>query len=547
MMMNMNMKKYIISGLVLVGFVAAGFAQEATEESQIELPDLTTVVSGSNQQEELAPAPDFDDVLELQYNSGVIVPVLPSSSAGGEGDVVNASNDEMQKDIYAEGTIGGGYPASFTGDFEVSRLYGADPFKISFAHESAAGYAGHNLADSYSNHSTLISVEKDFIRSKLRWGFAGRYEDLGNGFQSKVEGLAANNQDSVGLSANFLWALPKNFQFSFAAGSEFYYRFADITKSSAEGFEVPKWIKNTSRVTADPELKISWLYKGFEVSFDALYNLEAWSKVSNRGEFDLTFAWNNEKIKLFADAGVVVGNNIGNNNVVAPFTLGLETNLPVYFSDRELNLSLSGGLASDRWTTAQLEREYKFSGMENLTSETSDWFGKATLLVPLKTSFTGTVTAGFNRTAFGNGIWVPDFGNAESLVSGLYTYSQKSRNELFTDFAFTWKYKLFAATAKYHANWFENPVLENKHTISVNFALQSQKGLWGATLDTAYILDSSDKPVISMEGYVQASSAVRICLSVNDMLKLLGAEERPYAGQYVANSGNASLFVKFLF
>ena len=129
----------------------------------------------------------------------------------------------------------------------------------------------------------------------------------------------------------------------------------------------------------------------------------------------------------------------------------------------------------------------------------------------------------------------------------MYTYSQKSRNELFTDFAFTWKYKLFAATAKYHANWFENPVLENKHTISVNFALQSQKGLWGATLDTAYILDSSDKPVISMEGYVQASNAVRICLSVNDMLKLLGAEERPYAGQYVANSGNASLFVKFLF
>ena len=547
-MMKMKMKKYIFGFCVLGIFAAAGFAQEVeAPESQIELPDLTTVVSGSDQAEELAPAPDFDDVLELQYNSGDLVPVLPAASTGSEGDVVNASNDAMQKDIYAEGTIGGGYPALFTGDFEVSRLYGADPFKISFAHESASGYAGHNLADSYSNHSTLISVEKDFIRSKLRWGFSGRYEDLGNGFQSRVEGLAANNQDSVGLSANFLWALPKNFQLSFAAGSEFYYRFADITKSSAEGFEVPKWIKNTSRITADPELKISWLYNGFEVSFDALYNMEAWSKVSNRGEFDLNFAWNNEKIKLFANAGVVVGNNIGNNSVVVPFTLGLETNLPVYFSDRELNLALSGGLASDRFTTAQLEREYKFSGMENFTTETSDWFGKATLLVPLKTSFTGTVAAGFNRTAFGNGVWAPDYSDAANLVSGLYTYSQKSRNELFTDFAFTWKYKLFAATAKYHANWLQNPVLENKHTISVNFALQSQKGLWGANLDTAYILDSSDKPVISMEGYVQASSAVRICLSVNDMLKLLGAEERPYAGQYVANSGNASLFVKFLF
>ncbi len=543
----MKMKKYILSGLVLAVFVAAGFAQDAAEESQIELPDLTTVVSGSNQQEDFAPAPEFDDVLEPQYNSGDIVPVLPSVSADNDSDIVTATSDDMEKNIYAEGTIGGGYPASFTGAFEVSRLYGADPFQISFAHNSAAGFAGHHLADGYKNHSTLISVEKDFIRNKLRWGFAGRYEDSGDGLQSKTESVAANNQDAVGLSASFLWSLPNDFQLSFVAGSEFYYRFADITKSSVEGFDVPKWIMNTSRVTVDPEFKISWLHEGFEISFDALYDMEAWNKVSNRGEFGLLFAWQNEKIRLFADAGVVVGNTIGENKVIPPFALGLETNLPVYFSDRELNLSLSGGLASERNTTAQLERTYKFSGLQELTSETSDWFGQATLLVPLKTSFTGTVAATFYRTAFGNGVWTPDYSNSASLVSGIYTYSQKARDELSTDFAFTWKYKLFAATAKYHANWLMTPVLENKHTISVNFALQSQKGMWGASLDTAYILDSSDKPVINLEGYVQASSAVRICLSVNDMLKLLGAEERPYAGQYVSNSGNASLLVKFLF
>ena len=143
-------------------------------------------------------------------------------------------------------------------------------------------------------------------------------------------------------------------------------------------------------------------------------------------------------------------------------------------------------------------------------------------------------------------MWVPDYSGA--IESGLYGYTQTQRNELYTDFAFTWKYKLFAATAKYHANWLNNPVLQNKHTINVIFALQSQKGLWGASLDTAYLLDAADnKPIINLEGYVQASSAVRICLSINDMIKLLGAEERMYAGQYVANSGNASLLVKFLF
>ena len=540
------MKKYIIGALAF-SVLSVCFAQASSDESQIELPDLTTVVSGSEDQENIAPAPDFDDVLELSYNSGDVVPVLPSASAGDEADVINATNDVMQKDIYAEGTIGGGYPAAFTGDFEISRLYGADPFKISFAHNSASGFAGHNLADGYSNHSTLIGIEKDFIRHSLRWGFAGRYEDRGNGLQSKTESIAANNQDTIGLSSDLLWKLPNDFQLAFNAGSEFYYRYADITKNSSDTFAVPDWIRNTSRVTADPELKISWIHNGFDISFTSLYNLEAWNKVVNRGEFDLGFAWNNDKIKLYADAGVVVGNYIGENPVIPPFTVGLETNLPVYFSDRELNLTLCGGLLSQRQTTEQLETAYKFTGIDFFTSETSDWYGELALLVPLKTSFTGTVAAGLYHTAFGNGVWTPDYDDTTKLVSGLYTFTQKNRNELYTDFAFTWKYKIFAASAKYHAYWLETPVLEDKHTISVNLAVQSQKGLWGASLDTTYVLDSSDKPVISLEGYVQASSAVRIVLSVNDMLKLLGAEERMYAGQYVSNSGNASLAVKFLF
>lgn len=547
MVLNMKNKKYILAVLSFGFLMAVGFAQEtASSENQIELPDLTTVVSGANQEEEIAPAPDFDDVLELPLNSGDLVPLLPSASTSGEASLVNASDEAIQKDIYAQGTIGGGYPASFTGDFEVSRLYGADPFKISFAHESVSGFAGHDLSDGFENHSTLIAVEKDFIRSKINWGFAGHYQDRQNGFQSLVEGIAVYNQDDVGLCANFLWKLPKDFELFFAADSEFYFRFANITKNSSSGFEVADWIKNTSRVTADPQFKISWLHNGFELSFDALYNLEIWSKACNRGQFDLDFIWKNEKIKLYANAGLVVGNKLGDNSVIAPFSLGLETNLPVYFSDRQLNLSLQGGLTSERKTTASLEGQYKFSGLKDFSSETSDWFGRVNLLVPLKTSFTGTVSAGFYTTAFGNGNWIPDY---QGLVeSGLYNYIQKERKELFTDFAFTWKYKLFAATAKYHANWLENPVLENKHTIDVNFALQSSKGAWGAGLDTVYLLDAVDnKPIINLEAYVQASSAVRIVLSVNDMLKLLGSEERPYAGQYAARGGNASLLVKFLF
>ena len=39
------------------------------------------------------------------------------------------------------------------------------------------------------------------------------------------------------------------------------------------------------------------------------------------GEFDFGFAWNNDKIKLYADAGVVVGNYIGENPVIPPLLI----------------------------------------------------------------------------------------------------------------------------------------------------------------------------------------------------------------------------------
>ena len=544
----MKMKKYIIAMFAACVFTAAGFAQDAAvSESQIELPDLTTVVSGASDSEDYAPPPSFDDVLELPEKSGELVPALPAAAAGSETDVVNATDDAMQKDIYAEGKIGGGYPASFTGDFQIARLYGADPFKISFTHESASGFAGHNLADGYNNSDTAIALEKDFIRQNINWGFAARYEDISNGLQSKAEGVAGNNQDAVGVSANFLWQLPKDFKLGFDVDSEFYYRFADITKTSTPGSTVPDWIISTSRVTSDPSLVFGWGRNGFEIDLDANYNLEAWKKVSNRGQFDLDLSWKNDKVKLYSEVGIVIGNFIGSQKLLVPFTVGLDAVLPVYFSDRKLNLSINGGLASNRQSTAALERSFKFSGLQDFATETSDWYGNLNLLVPLKSSFTGNIAAGFLHTAYDNGVWTPDYSDA-SLASGIYTFSQKNRFELFTDFAFTWKYKLFAATAKYHANWIDLPVLENRHTISVDFALQSDKGKWGVDLDTIYLLDASDfKPVINLEGFVQAASSVRIVLSVNDLLKLLGAEERGYAGQYAANSGNATLLVKFLF
>lgn len=547
-MKELVMKKYICSILIASLVLSPFFAQsENQEQSQIELPDLTTVISGDGSTEEAAPAPDFDDVLVLTYDSGNLTPVLPGEGQNDDSNVLEAGGTSSDKDIYADGQIGGGYPASFTGDFKISRIYGSDPFKISFNHNSTTGFAGHELAQGYKETNSAIGVEKDFIRSNIEWGLKAFYKDGGDGLQSKVDGLSSVNQDRVGLSAYYTHALPKGFGLNFVLDSQFYYRFVDITKGAVTATEVPEWIKKFSSITVDPALAVTWKYNGFETGFDAAYSLEAWDKTVHRGQFDLSFAWSNENLKISTKAGIVTGNSLGEHKVIVPFNLGLDTALPVYFSDRKLELSLNGGLASNRNSVSELEQKYKFTAMNDFASENSFWYGNIKLLIPLKTTFTGNVSAGYSRTVLNNGVWTPVY-LPQGLHSGLYGFEQMNRNELYTDFAFTWKYKIFATTASYRANWLEVPLLEYKHSFSVNFSLQSQKGIWGADLKTTFHLDAIDKkPVIDMEGYMQVSPAVRICLSVDDLLKLLGAEERTYAGQYAANCGNAALLVKFLF
>lgn len=550
----MKNRKYILAGVVLCFFITQGFAQAVsdfqnvtedieTADSQIELPDLTTVITGKDDTEADAPAPDFETVLNINYDSGNLVPVLPAATVGNEVSASTYGDSYKDKDIYAEGRIGGGYPAAFAGDFEISRIYGSNPFKISFNHESQGGFAGHSLTDGYNSKNTSINLQRDFISEKLSFGVAGRYEETGNGLQNKSDSISALTQEEICAFANLNWKLPDNFELISSVDSEFYFRYADVINSSVP---VEEWVKSVSRFTVVPQARIQWVYNGFEVGLDGSYSLEAWTKPKNRGQFNLDFSWQNDVVKLYSDVRVVFGNTIGTNQVLVPFTVGVDAVLPVYFSDRKLNLSLKGGMDSVYESTAQIEKKYKFTGLDVIPSETSDWYAQLNLLVPLKTSFTGNIGAGYKSTAFKNGAFIPNFAGVP--VNGIYGFVQKDRNELYTDFAFTWKYKLFAATAKYHANWFDIPALENKHTISVNFALQSQKGAWGANFETQYLLDAADnKPLIGFEAYTQLSSATRVVLSVNDALKLLGAQERTYAGQYISNSGNVTLLVKFLF
>mgnify|MGYP006373814223 FL=1 len=92
----------------------------AQTEPELKLPDLTTVIDSSSIITEELPLPEFDNVLVQVQDATQIVPQLPEDVVLQNDDFVLEKEDELQKSVYVEGQVGGGYPTSFIGDFALS-------------------------------------------------------------------------------------------------------------------------------------------------------------------------------------------------------------------------------------------------------------------------------------------------------------------------------------------------------------------------------------------------------------------------------------------
>ena len=145
---------FLIAGAVV-------FSQSLIAQT-IELPEVTTVISGENEAAGSDALPDFDDVLKLPKGSGEIQPVLPGNDAADGTETVVSAQPEPEKSVYAEGLIGGGYPMLFTGNISVFRSVGESPFKFVFDHDSAIGYSNHSVTDNYFDRTTKLEINKAY-------------------------------------------------------------------------------------------------------------------------------------------------------------------------------------------------------------------------------------------------------------------------------------------------------------------------------------------------------------------------------------------------
>ena len=149
----------ILSLLTFAGFVYA---------QNIELPEVTTVISGDTEKVEADALPDFSDVLTtkpVSVGSGGVDPVLPEVETTENTEIATGKTFVTDKSVYAEGLLGGGYPTLFKGDIAVFRNVGESPFRFALYHDSSIGYAGHAFNDGFSDRLTKIEIEKSYKKN----------------------------------------------------------------------------------------------------------------------------------------------------------------------------------------------------------------------------------------------------------------------------------------------------------------------------------------------------------------------------------------------
>ena len=535
------MKKKLYAVMSAACVLAAGvFAQN------IELPEVTTVISGETEKAGEDALPEFGDVLKLPNGSGGVEPVLPEAETSGSTSVASGKSKPVEKSVYAEGLIGGGYPAFFTGNISVARTVGASPFRFSFEHDSALGYANHFITDGYSDKTTKLSVEKKYKKNHLEWGASGFYKTASNGLQGKLihnnSEIGLLNQDKYNAGGNISYSFDNGFSMGASAGANLYNRYAEIF--------CPQ-ITTICFFDVEPSVNFRWAGYGFDTGFTTTYDYESeftdniLFPKSHRAKFMLDLQWKNDFVRLYGNAAAVIGKNIMDESVIVPFTVGIDSSFPVYFANRRVTLSAEGGIDSYKAKAYELEEKFKFTNLNWNPGEVSEWYGKFNLSIPIKTAFTGAAGIEYRQTAYENGRMQPDYAN-EAL--SIYDYLIGDYQGLNTDFSLAYHQGIFTLSGSWHSNWLDVAARENKQTVKVDVNFQDEDSKWGADVNLLMpINENVETPVVSAEGFVRVTPSVRAILSVNDIIKLYKGETRTYAGKYEARGGSAALLLKFVF
>lgn len=548
-------KKTVLTAICIC--LSAFIWAQSEDMEEISLPDVSTVISGGAPKVGKSAISDFTDVLpSADEKIENIIPQLPESSEAGilNSDAVVTVSPE--KTIYVEGLAGGGYPGYITGNFKIYRQSGDSPFKVEFGHDSANGYSGRSLTSAYSDRETFINAEKLFQTKKAKLSLSAYFESDDDGLQNQYENISEVTKENLGAALDWFLLLDHGFAFGVKTDGNWYKRYATVTGTPL--VDISSYAKNIAFFDFEPEMYFTWENKGFSLKFDALYTLSTdlkdalyGYKSTSRGDFGLNLSWKNDLVNLYASVDAVLGNHIGDNEVILPFTLGIDFGFASALSSRKITMGLEGGCDSYLAKVNELEKRYRFSALSVMPLETSDFYGKASVALPIKDRFTLTVDGEVRKTAYDNGLLQPDYDTDVTLSSifGQYLYTREDMTQFNTDINFAVRIGLANISADWKSYWIDRPSDAVSQFVSGNISVQNKKSTYGFDGSMGFCLDPKEDntPEVDLSVFWRLTPAVRLAVSANDVVKLITGEERDYAGEYISRSGTAAVLVKFFF
>lgn len=541
------------------------FAQTEGEvqpsENEIELPDVTTVISGGALTAGKDSVPDYKKILPDKNTGSLELPEMESVQKKEQVSQQYVQNSSDEKNVYAQGSIGGGFPFSFAGDFDIYRMSGNSPFKVSFFHKNAEDFADKKAADGYFFRKTGIEAEKKFLNEKSEFVFSGWYKNQNEGLQSKSPVFTDYLWNDIGGKMSAKWSLKNGWYIQLGGNGSYFNRYG--TKSASDSVFESEWEKSSKYFSFVPQFSAGWKNLMFDVNFLAKYetqlnvketdSLEKAPEASSaeavhKGEFRLNFDWTDENVKVYASAGVIAGNSLGKQNVLFPFLLGGKAEIPYGLSFRPLCLKIEGGLDSVLESAGNLEQKYLFAALYCLSSEQSDWYGQISASVPVQDFLSVNLSGEFRKTAFDNGVWTPDYKTSPSSA-GFYVIKQENRTELKSVAELSADFEKLKFSGSWKSYWLDVPSYEDEQSLTASVIFEPDN-LWNLKASiTQNLGDDAEKvPVLDFFGSVRASNSIRLALEATDIIKLVTVKTRAFAhSQYKQNCGHITALVKFQF
>lgn len=546
------MKKLFV---VMFAFCAALCFAQNNEDEKIQLPEMTTTVSGDTIVAGRDAVPDFSKVVPSAGEEKNVMPKLPGEhivyddGAEPEANFFTGEN----KNVYAQGLVGGGFPGDFIGDFSVFKDSNTDPFRIEFSHFSRNGYGKHTAGDGYFDNGTKLYAEKSFhaIESDLTIG--GRYDRCCTGLQ----GLNAyfydmNSQKVSGVFLFDHYFGDSGFEFYSESEAYWYNRYSGIINDG----NFLKQEKNVNVFYTDPGFVFSWYNKGFSAGLECNFQLETFIGKHDevitdeifRGDATLFTGYESDLVTAFLRGGIAGGTEIGyERNVVPSFSTGAEVRTPLS-NGRKLVIGLNGGLETNHEQFSVLERKYKFAQMTSLTKESSDWFANSKIVIPLFDSITLNSGIEFKKTAFDNYAWEGDYSTRKPC--GVFGFKPYDRILFTTDNGLTVKYGIFTLRGGWRAHWKHVPSNEYRHSVEGSIAYDDEFERWGFSAGVVESIDTKSDKCPNLRGnvYLNIKKSMRLSLEMEDAIKLFSRKDREYVESgYLVRAGSVTFLSRFFF